>query len=77
VRWRTDRVCLQWGFLEELSSNNANTVIGLVRDKSATDKRVSQELGGRSNITILEADLTNHDSIKVSFYRSRAREGEE
>jgi hypothetical protein len=36
-----------------------------VRNKAATDKRVAEELSERSNITILEADLTNYDSLKV------------
>lgn len=39
-------------------------MIGLVRDKAATEKKVAAELGGRSNIHILEADLTKHASLK-------------
>lgn len=39
--------------------------MGIVRDKPTTDKRVAEELSGRSNITILEADLTKYDAVKV------------
>ncbi|CAO2654859.1 Nn.00g115920.m01.CDS01 [Neocucurbitaria sp. VM-36] len=53
-----------WEFLNQISSDTNNHVIGLVRNKTATDKRVAEELGGRSNITILEADITNYDAVK-------------
>lgn len=36
-----------------------------MRNKPPTDKRVKEELSERSNITILEAELTSHDAIKV------------
>lgn len=55
----------QWEFLNQISSNPDNTVVGIVRNKPPTDKRVKEELKGRSNITILEADLTNYDAVKV------------
>ncbi|KAI3329191.1 NAD(P)-binding protein [Xylariaceae sp. AK1471] len=55
---------LGFEFLRQFSHNSSNTVIGLVRDKSATDKKVSEELQGRSNIHILEADMTNYDALK-------------
>jgi hypothetical protein len=48
-----------------LSSDPNNTVIGLVRNKPATEKRVATELSGRSNITILEGDVTKYDTLKV------------
>lgn len=55
----------QWEFLNQISSNPDNTVVGIVRNKPSTDKRVAEELSGRSNITILEADLTSYDAVKV------------
>jgi NAD(P)-dependent dehydrogenase (short-subunit alcohol dehydrogenase family) len=55
---------LGWEFLRQLSQDQANTVIGIVRNKPAVDKRVSEELSGRSNITILQADLTDYKAIK-------------
>ncbi|KAF2712272.1 NAD(P)-binding protein [Pleomassaria siparia CBS 279.74] len=55
---------LGWEFVTQLSSIPGNTVIGLVRNKAATDKRVSEELPGRANITILEADVTDYDALK-------------
>ncbi|KAF7588751.1 hypothetical protein BBP40_005247 [Aspergillus hancockii] len=42
----------EWGFLRQLSSDPNNNVIGLVRDKSATEKKVSEELQGPSNIAV-------------------------
>ncbi|PWY78361.1 hypothetical protein BO70DRAFT_380595 [Aspergillus heteromorphus CBS 117.55] len=53
-----------WEFLRQLSSNPNNTVIGLVRDKSATQTRVLEELRGPSNIYILQGDLTDYVSLK-------------
>ncbi|KAI0471373.1 hypothetical protein F4859DRAFT_515588 [Xylaria cf. heliscus] len=55
---------LGFEFLRQLSSETSNTVIGLVRDKSATEKRVKEELGGRTNIHILHGDLTNYESLQ-------------
>ncbi|KAI0424663.1 NAD(P)-binding protein [Xylaria sp. FL1042] len=52
-----------YGFLSNLSSNPANTVIGLVRNRAATEEKVSKELGLRRNVHILQADMTNYDSI--------------
>lgn len=59
------KVLQQWEFLNQISSDSNNTVVGIVRNKQQTNKRIEEELSGRSNITILEADLTNPDSIKV------------
>ncbi|KAF2119051.1 hypothetical protein BDV96DRAFT_568960 [Lophiotrema nucula] len=57
---------LGWEFLTQLSSDPNNIVIGIVRNKPATDKRVAEELAGRRNITILAADLTNYNSLKTA-----------
>ncbi|KAK8127545.1 hypothetical protein PG984_008653 [Apiospora sp. TS-2023a] len=51
-------------FLKQLSDDSNGLVIGLVRDKAATEKKVAAELGGRSNVYILEADLTKYASLK-------------
>jgi hypothetical protein len=56
----------KWELLNQLSSNPENTVIGIVRNKVQTEKRIDQELGGRPNITILEADLTKYNDLEVS-----------
>nr|BDX35616.1 short-chain dehydrogenase/reductase StrP [Stachybotrys sp.] len=53
-----------WELLNQISSDPNNTVVGIVRNKPPTDKRVAEELAGRSNITILEAELTKSDDIK-------------
>jgi hypothetical protein len=55
----------QFEFVRQLSSDSNNTVIGLVRDKSTTEKAVAEELAGRSNIHILQADITDYEAIKV------------
>ncbi|KAI1825869.1 NAD(P)-binding protein [Xylaria intraflava] len=52
-----------WAFLTQLSSNPNNTVIGIVRNKTATEKKVAEELSGRSNITILEADVCKYADL--------------
>ncbi|RYC64346.1 hypothetical protein CHU98_g1874 [Xylaria longipes] len=55
---------LGFEFLRQISSNKNNTVVGLVRDKTATEKKVSEELPGRSNIHILHGDLNDYESLK-------------
>jgi hypothetical protein len=39
-------------------------VIGIVRNKALTEDKLASELG-RKNIHILEADLSDHESLKV------------
>ncbi|KAF2489315.1 NAD(P)-binding protein [Lophium mytilinum] len=53
-------------FLRQLSADPSSTVVGIVRDKPTTVKKVSEDpdLKGRSNIHILEADVTNYDALK-------------
>ncbi|KJZ76307.1 hypothetical protein HIM_04389 [Hirsutella minnesotensis 3608] len=55
---------LGFEFLRQLSLEPSNVVIGIVRDKAATDKKVADELKGRSNIVILQADITDYEAIK-------------
>ncbi|KAK2806219.1 hypothetical protein FQN50_005944 [Emmonsiellopsis sp. PD_5] len=52
--------------LKQTSEDPQNLVVGLVRDKAATEKKVAEEpeLGDRSNVHILHADLTSHASLK-------------
>ncbi|KAK7750932.1 hypothetical protein SLS62_007064 [Diatrype stigma] len=54
----------QFEFLRQISSDPKNLVVGIVRDKPTTDKRVAEELSGRSNIHILQADITDYDGLK-------------
>ena len=54
----------QYEFLRQLSNDPANTVVGLVRDKAATEAKVNADLR-RPNIHILHGDLDNYDSLKV------------
>jgi hypothetical protein len=56
----------QFEFLRQLSADTTNTVIGLVRNKDATEKKIAAELGQRSNVHILQADLTDYAAIKES-----------
>ncbi|KAK7748265.1 hypothetical protein SLS62_008725 [Diatrype stigma] len=56
---------LGFEFLRQLSSNANNTVIGLVRNKAATEKKVAEELkDAPGKIHILAADLNDYNSIK-------------
>ncbi|RKL38462.1 hypothetical protein BFJ72_g7273 [Fusarium proliferatum] len=50
----------------EGANKKLNTVVGIVRDKSATITKISQdaELNRRSNIHVIEADLTNYNALK-------------
>ncbi|BCS18256.1 uncharacterized protein APUU_11084S [Aspergillus puulaauensis] len=55
-----------WAFVSILSSNPSNTVIALVRNKAATDKRVAEELPGRTNIHVLRADLDSYSDLEIA-----------
>ncbi|PFH62258.1 hypothetical protein XA68_14389 [Ophiocordyceps unilateralis] len=57
---------LGFEFLRQLSSDASNTVIGLVRDKATTEKKISEQFKGRPNIHILQADLTDYETVKRS-----------
>ncbi|PMD32214.1 putative short chain dehydrogenase [Hyaloscypha variabilis F] len=51
-------------FVKQISEDPKSIVVGLVRDKSATEKKVAAELGDRSNVHILHGDLTSYASLK-------------
>ncbi|KAL4875388.1 hypothetical protein BJY04DRAFT_232668 [Aspergillus karnatakaensis] len=51
-------------FLKQISEDQENLVVGLVRDKAATEKKISTELGNRPNVHILHADLTGYATLK-------------
>ncbi|KAL4925425.1 uncharacterized protein BDV17DRAFT_294487 [Aspergillus undulatus] len=55
-----------WELARNLSSDPSNTVIGLVRNKPATDKRVAEELSDRTNVHILQADITDLQALKAA-----------
>ncbi len=50
--------------MKQISEDSENLVVGLVRDKATTEKKVAAELGDRPNVHILHADLTNYASLK-------------
>ena len=50
--------------VKQISKDQSNLVIGLVRDKPATDKKIAAEIGSQPNIHILHADLTDYASLK-------------
>ncbi|KAI0968311.1 hypothetical protein F4678DRAFT_464383 [Xylaria arbuscula] len=52
-----------YGLLSYISSNPENTVIGLARNKAATEEKISKELGVRRNVHILQADMADYNSI--------------
>lgn len=54
----------QFEFLKQTSADSNNLVLGLVRDKATTEQKVATEIGGRSNLHILHADLANYASLK-------------
>lgn len=54
----------QFEFVKQISAEPSNLVIGLVRDKTATENKVTAELGERSNVHILHADFTSHITLK-------------
>ncbi|PYH82418.1 NAD(P)-binding protein [Aspergillus uvarum CBS 121591] len=57
---------LGWGFLRQISSDPENTIIGLVRDKSAPEKKVTEELESCPNIHILQVDITAYEGLQAA-----------
>ncbi|PYH88131.1 NAD(P)-binding protein [Aspergillus ellipticus CBS 707.79] len=55
-----------WEFGRQLASNPDNTVIGLVRNTSATEKKVSEELQGQSNVHVVRGDITDYASLQTA-----------
>ncbi|TVY71347.1 putative oxidoreductase [Lachnellula suecica] len=55
---------LGYEILRQTSSDPNNTIIGLVRDKASTEKKISEELSDRKNIHIFSADVTSYDDLK-------------
>lgn len=60
------RYLKQFEFVRQLSKDPTNTVIGLVRDKDSTEKKITSELNQPKNVYILEADMTNYAALKAS-----------
>ncbi|RFN42427.1 hypothetical protein FIE12Z_12822 [Fusarium flagelliforme] len=54
---------LGFEFMRLVSKNPDNVVVGIVRNKSVTEDKVAKELPGRTNIHLLEADMTNYESL--------------
>ncbi|UPK92050.1 hypothetical protein LCI18_002985 [Fusarium solani-melongenae] len=57
---------LGFAFLKELSADRENLVVGLVRNKLSTQRKIAEELGSPDNIRIVEADITNYEVLKES-----------
>jgi NAD(P)-dependent dehydrogenase (short-subunit alcohol dehydrogenase family) len=54
----------QFEFVRQTSEDPNNLVIGLVRDKTATEKKIAAEFGDRTNVHILNGDLASYASLK-------------
>jgi NAD(P)-dependent dehydrogenase (short-subunit alcohol dehydrogenase family) len=54
----------QFEFVKQISENPDDLVVGIVRDKAGTEKKVATELGERSNVHIIHGDLTKYDTLK-------------
>lgn len=50
--------------MRQYSNESHNKVVALVRDKAAAE-RAQPELLTRSNVHLVEADLTSYESLKV------------
>jgi NAD(P)-dependent dehydrogenase (short-subunit alcohol dehydrogenase family) len=67
---------IQFEFVKQLSENPQNLVLGLVRDKAATEKKVAAELNDRTNVHIVYGDLSRHASLKQAAADSAKIVGE-
>ncbi|KAJ5200192.1 hypothetical protein N7491_009008 [Penicillium cf. griseofulvum] len=55
-----------WELLRQLSGHSNNTVVGIVRNKSATQEKVKEKLPERTNIHIVQADITDYAALKAA-----------
>ncbi|KAK4450298.1 NAD(P)-binding protein [Podospora aff. communis PSN243] len=55
-------------FVRQYSADPQNTVIGIVRNKAATDAKIAADadLTSRTNIHILEADITSYPALQAA-----------
>ena len=56
----------QFELVRQLSENPKNIVVTIVRDKIATESKIASEIAGIKNIFVLQGDLTDEQSLKVS-----------
>lgn len=52
---------LQYGFVKYLAKDPSNTIIGIVRDKTAADKAVAAD--GLKNVTMVQGEVANAQSL--------------
>lgn len=58
--------------MRQLSKVPNKIAISLVRNKIATERRVSEALTGRFNIHNLHADMTSYDDLKQAAVDTKA-----
>lgn len=56
---------LGYAFVRHLAAIPGNTVIGMVRSKDATLARLEKD--GISNVTVVEADITDRDALTAAY----------
>ncbi|TVY13364.1 putative oxidoreductase [Lachnellula arida] len=60
-----------FALLDQLSETADNVVVTIVRNKAATDSKITAELPGRKNIFVLQGDLTSLESIQNAFTETK------
>ncbi|KAH8647957.1 hypothetical protein BX600DRAFT_531073 [Xylariales sp. PMI_506] len=60
-------------FLRQLSDDPANTVIGLARNKEATENKIITELGQLANVSVAEVSTITSGSLDVVIANAAAR----
>jgi NAD(P)-dependent dehydrogenase (short-subunit alcohol dehydrogenase family) len=53
-------------FRQELAANQNNTIIGLARDKDATEKQLAADGLAGKNVTIIKADMTDRPANEAA-----------
>lgn len=69
-------ISTQFECVKQLSEDSNNLVVGLVRDKPTTEKKLAAALGVRANVHILYADLTSYASLKEAAVNTTEIVGE-
>jgi hypothetical protein len=57
----------QFALLKQLSANPEDVVVAIVENKATTDSKITAEIPGRKNIAVIQGDLANLESLKVSL----------
>lgn len=66
LSWNNPRsLAFKYAYIKHLAQDPSNTVVGLVRNKSDTEKRIAKD-GFKENLHIFEADIVDMKALHMA-----------